>query len=75
MKIAKRQRRGPFGAVMDPSELQSGAGIVELSEAVKQSGAYDPWASTSDEVVEIKDGLETVQPKTVKVRYLFVQVF
>ncbi|KAF5310369.1 hypothetical protein D9611_012064 [Ephemerocybe angulata] len=67
MKIAKRQRRGPFGAVMDPSELQSGEGIVELSEAVKQSGAYDPWNAEADEVVvEVKDGLETVQPKKVK---------
>lgn len=55
---------------MDPSELKSGEGTVELSEAVKQSGKYDPWAEGDGDVdmEQVKDGLETVQPKKVKVR-------
>ncbi|RXW11745.1 hypothetical protein EST38_g14110 [Candolleomyces aberdarensis] len=68
IRIAKRPRKGPFNGVMDPSELKSGEGIVELSEAVKQSGKYDPWADADGDVEmeEVKDGLETVQPKKVK---------
>ena len=50
---------------MDPSEYASGSGIVDLSEAVKASGTYDPWVP--QEVVEIKDRLENVQKKKAKV--------
>ncbi|KAJ2916207.1 hypothetical protein MD484_g4187, partial [Candolleomyces efflorescens] len=67
LRIAKRPRKGPFNAIMDPSELKSGEGIVEMSEAVRQSGTYDAWASADDvEMEEVKDGMETVQPKRVK---------
>jgi hypothetical protein len=62
---------------MDPSELKSGEGIVELSEAVKQSGKYDPWGGGDEDVEteEVKDGMETVQPKKVKVRTYHVLSF
>ena len=67
MKIAKRQRKGPFGAVMDPSEYTSGEGAIELSAAVKESGSYDPWSTEANEDdMEVEMGLETVQPKKVK---------
>ncbi|KAJ6607012.1 ribosome biogenesis protein Nop53/GLTSCR2 [Mycena sp. CBHHK59/15] len=66
LRIGKRPRKGPFNSVMDPTELGAGSASLELSEAVKASGAYDPWAPV-EEVPEIKDGLETVQPKKVKV--------
>jgi nucleolar protein 53 len=70
MRIAKRPRKGPFNSIMDPSECSSGSGIVDLSEAVKASGTYDPWAS-QEEVKEIKDGLENVQKKRVKVTFFY----
>jgi nucleolar protein 53 len=66
LRIAKRPRRGPFNSVMDPAEYAAGSGAVALSAAVKQSGTYDPWAP-QPEAEEVKDGLETVQPKKAKV--------
>ena len=65
MRIAKRPRKGPFNSIMDPSEYADGSGTVALSEAVKNSGKYDPWATQP--VIEVKDGLETVQEKKIKV--------
>jgi len=53
---------------MDPTEFGSGSAVLDLSDAVKNSGNYDPWAVDETEPVEIKDGLEIVQPKHVKVR-------
>ncbi|KAJ6580989.1 P60-like protein [Mycena capillaripes] len=66
LRISKRPRKGPFNSVIDPTEFGAGSATLELSEAVKNSGAYDPWAP-AEEVEEIKDGLETVQPKKIKV--------
>ncbi|KAF7345354.1 Ribosome biogenesis protein NOP53 [Mycena venus] len=66
LRMSKRPRKGPFNSVVDPTEFGAGSATLELSEAVKNSGAYDPWAP-AEEVEEIKDGLETVQPKKVKV--------
>ncbi|KAJ7105118.1 ribosome biogenesis protein Nop53/GLTSCR2 [Mycena crocata] len=66
LRISKRPRKGPFNSIIDPTELGEGSATFELSEAVKSSGAYDPWAP-AEEVEEIKDGLETVQPKKIKV--------
>ena len=65
MRIAKRPRKGPFNSIMDPSEYAAGSGTVALSEAVKNSGKYDVWVSQP--VNEVKDGLETVQEKKIKV--------
>ncbi|KAG6916625.1 hypothetical protein DXG01_006121 [Tephrocybe rancida] len=64
LRIGKRPRKGPFNSVIDPSEFGAGSAMLELSEAVKNSGTYDAWAPTED--VELKDGLETVQPKNIK---------
>ncbi|CAA7263316.1 unnamed protein product [Cyclocybe aegerita] len=75
LRITKRPRKGPFNAIMDPSEYAPGSGIVELSEAVKQSGTYDPWQEGSS-AEGVKDGLETVEkrkpkaPTTTKTRDL-----
>ncbi|KAJ7669742.1 ribosome biogenesis protein Nop53/GLTSCR2 [Mycena olivaceomarginata] len=66
LRISKRPRKGPFNSVVDPTEFGAGSAAFELTEAVKSSGAYDPWAPAGP-VEEIKDGLETVQPKKVKV--------
>ncbi|KDR76926.1 hypothetical protein GALMADRAFT_66490 [Galerina marginata CBS 339.88] len=65
MRIAKRPRKGPFNSILDPSEYAAGSGTVELSDAVKQSGTYDPWAE-EQAVEEVKDGMETVSKKTIK---------
>ncbi|KAJ7319259.1 ribosome biogenesis protein Nop53/GLTSCR2 [Mycena albidolilacea] len=66
LRISKRPRKGPFNSVVDPTEFGAGSAAFELTEAVKSSGAYDPWAPAGP-VEEIKDGLETVQPKKVKI--------
>ncbi|KAJ7825379.1 ribosome biogenesis protein Nop53/GLTSCR2 [Mycena olivaceomarginata] len=65
LRISKRPRKGPFNSVVDPTEFGAGSAAFELTEAVKSSGAYDPWAPAGP-VEDIKDGLETVQPKKVK---------
>jgi nucleolar protein 53 len=69
MRIAKRPRKGPFNSIMDPSEYAAGSGTVALSAAVKSSGKYDPWAPQP--VEEVKDGLETVQEKKIKVCFFY----
>lgn len=50
--------------------------MLEISEAVKKSGTYDVWMPSSEEG-EVKDGLETVQPKKIKVgsRRLLTSIF
>lgn len=46
---------------------------MDVSEAVKNSGHYDPWAmDVEEELVEVKDGLETVRKVKVKVIYRFL---
>ncbi|GLB39633.1 putative nop53 (60S ribosomal biogenesis) [Lyophyllum shimeji] len=65
LRIGKRPQKGPFNSVVDPTEFGAGSAILELSEAVKSSGTYDPWASPPEQEV-IQDGLETVQKRTVK---------
>ncbi|KAF9461790.1 ribosome biogenesis protein Nop53/GLTSCR2 [Collybia nuda] len=65
LRIGKRPRKGPFNSIVDPSEFESGSGTLGLSEAVKKSGSYDPWAHEPIEE-ELKDGLENVQKKKIK---------
>lgn len=50
---------------MDPTEFGAGSAIIEISNAVKNSGKYDPWAP--EKPVEVKDGLESVQTPKIKV--------
>ncbi|KAF7317792.1 Ribosome biogenesis protein NOP53 [Mycena kentingensis (nom. inval.)] len=68
LRISKRPRKGPFNAVVDPTEFGAGSASLELSEAVLASGAYDPWvaAGAVPEEEEVKDGLEKAKPKKVK---------
>ena len=65
LRIAKRPRKGPFGAIMDPSEYNSGHSIVEqVSTAVKSSGDYDPWnGGQPKEEAEDNDGFEVQDSK------------
>ncbi|KAJ3830432.1 ribosome biogenesis protein Nop53/GLTSCR2 [Lentinula raphanica] len=46
LRIAKRPRKGPFGAIVDERDSWSkgAAAAGGVSEAVKSSGQYDPWA-------------------------------
>jgi hypothetical protein len=61
-------RKGPLNSYMDPTEFGAGSAILEVSEAAKASGKYDPWADVGeDEEEEIKDGMETVKKVKVKV--------
>ena len=56
---------------MDPTEFGAGSAILDVSEAVKNSGHYDPWAmNVKSGPVEVKDGLETVRKLSVKVAYI-----
>ena len=41
LQIGKRPRKGPFNSIVDPTEFGAGSAIIELSEAVKESGKYD----------------------------------
>ena len=70
LRIAKRPKKGPFGAIMDPSEYNSGHSIVEqVSTAVKSSGDYDPWdgiAHTDDE--ENDDGFQVQEEKEKSIK-------
>jgi nucleolar protein 53 len=47
--MGKRNRRGPFNAVMDPTEFGAGSAMLEVTEAVKESGKYDPWTTDTTE--------------------------
>ncbi|KAJ7230687.1 ribosome biogenesis protein Nop53/GLTSCR2 [Mycena pura] len=61
LRIGKRTRRGPFNSVVDPAAFGQGSASLELSEAVKQSGGYDPWAA--------QDAENGVQPKAPRHRH------
>lgn len=69
LRIGKRPRKGPFNSIVDPTEFGAGSALLELSAAVKNSGGYDAWAP-APQVEELQDGMETVQPKNIKVRCL-----
>lgn len=56
--MGKRNVRGPFNAVMDPTEFGAGSALLEVSEAAKASGTYNVWE------------VETELKNTVKVRIL-----
>ncbi len=74
LRMGKRVRKGPFNAVIDPTEVGAGSAMLEMSEAVKSSGQYDMWNRNGSE--EIKPEWETIssKPKKVKVRYQFQSV-
>jgi len=41
-------RRGPFNSVMDPTEVGAGSALLEITEAVKESGKHDVWSDRTD---------------------------
>ena len=43
LQIARCPRRGPFNAIIDPTEIGAGSAPMDVSEAVKKSGQYDIW--------------------------------
>ncbi|EMD36938.1 hypothetical protein CERSUDRAFT_114850 [Gelatoporia subvermispora B] len=61
LRIAKRPRKGPFNAVMDPTEFGAGSAELDVTEAVKKSGTYDVWGSEVPEAGKVK-------PKTISLR-------
>jgi len=48
LRIGKRPRRGPFNSVMDPTEVGAGSALLEITEAVKESGKHDVWSDRTD---------------------------
>jgi len=51
LQIAQRPRRGPFNAILDPTEFGAGSAPIDVSDAVKGSGQYDIW----EEDIEMLD--------------------
>ena len=43
LQIARRTQRGPFNAIIDPTEFGAGSALIDVSEAVKKSGKYGIW--------------------------------
>ncbi|KAI6039171.1 P60-like protein [Pisolithus marmoratus] len=64
LRLAHRTRKGPFNAVMDPTEFGAGSAPIEVSHAARESGTRDLWAPTVEE--SVPDGLESVKPVVVK---------
>jgi len=67
LRIAKKPRKGPFNAIMDPTEFGAGSASIDVTDAVKNSGTHDLWTSTVEE--SLPDGLEAVRKRTIKVCY------
>jgi hypothetical protein len=68
LRIAKRPRKGPLNAIMDPTEFGVGNAAIDVSHAVKHSGGHDLWDVPAVEEI-VPDGLETVRRRTIVVRY------
>ena len=68
LRIAKRPRKGPFNAIMDPTEFGAGSAAIDVSHAVKHSGGHDLWDVPAVEEI-VPEGLETVRRRTIVVRY------
>ncbi|KAF8551842.1 hypothetical protein OG21DRAFT_1524171 [Imleria badia] len=66
LRIAKRPRKRPFNAIMDPTEFGAGSTPIDVSYAVQHSGSHDLWDAPAVEGI-VLDVLETVQ--TIKVMY------
>jgi nucleolar protein 53 len=52
LRIGKRKRSGPFNALVDTKELGQGSALLEVSEAVKQSGNYDIWMDAEEDIAD-----------------------
>ncbi|KAI0943675.1 hypothetical protein AcW1_002776 [Taiwanofungus camphoratus] len=64
LRMGKRPRKGPFNAVIDPTELGAGSAMIEVSEAAKKSGSYDVWTEKSAEAITAKNP-KTPHPKSM----------
>lgn len=53
LRIGKRPRRGPLSSVVDPTEVGEGSALMEVTEAVKNSGTYDVWQGDDSEVEDV----------------------
>ncbi|EPS96384.1 hypothetical protein FOMPIDRAFT_1130553 [Fomitopsis schrenkii] len=60
LRMGKRPRKGPFNAIMDPTEVGAGSALLEVSEAAKNSGTYDVWDASPASGATAK----VLQPKT-----------
>ncbi|KAH7928988.1 P60-like protein [Leucogyrophana mollusca] len=64
LRMARRPQKGPLNAIMDPTEFGAGSAIIDVSNAVKNSGGYDAWVPVEEE--DVRDGLETVKRAKIK---------
>lgn len=70
LRIGKRPRRGPFNAIMDPTEMGSGSALLDVSEAAKNSGSYDVWNARGPVDTDSNDSTQVKHPKTPHPRSL-----
>lgn len=52
LKLGKKNRRGPLNSVVDHDQVGEGSALMEVTEAVKESGKYNVW--DADDVEENK---------------------
>ncbi|KIM57684.1 hypothetical protein SCLCIDRAFT_1219170 [Scleroderma citrinum Foug A] len=64
LRIAKKPRKGPFNAIMDPTEFGAGSAAIDVTDAVKKGGTHDLWTPSVEE--SLPDGLEAVRKRTIK---------
>ncbi|KAF9645525.1 P60-like protein [Thelephora ganbajun] len=57
LQIARRPRRGPFNSIIDPTEFGAGSALIDVSEAVKESGKHDIWEEDI-EMLDIKSRIK-----------------
>lgn len=70
LQIARRPRRGPFNAVMDPREFGAGSAPVDVSEAVKKSGNYDIWEGDVEMLdLKVRQAVDSWHPETEAPKY------
>ncbi|TCD63424.1 hypothetical protein EIP91_005425 [Steccherinum ochraceum] len=62
LRIGKKMRKGPFNAIIDPTEVGAGSALLEVTEAVKESGKYDVWG-TDDETLVTEEVVGNVPGK------------
>ena len=48
LRMGKRNVKGPFNALVDPTQLGAGSAMLEPTEAVKKSGTYDVWEEATE---------------------------
>ncbi|KAG6329369.1 hypothetical protein ID866_9719 [Astraeus odoratus] len=64
LRIAKKPRRGPFNAIMDPTEFGGGSAPIDVTHAVQNSGTHDLWTPVAE--VALADVLDVTRKPTIK---------